>query len=206
MPLHLTLIGPRPYCVAAQAATQPTTSSRRNSAASSGTSHASTASSPAALGAALRSSSSPKETKPKREPLSPREIPPELQRLVHPSSSRLGNPTEKPGRGAYRSCDACSRRREKCDRYTVCGSCIIHETLCIWSNCKPLYERRGSLPGGASDDLVAARQAEVDRLRSTIGDLAAQVGLRAEDLLDPEKIQRYLRNGLPPSRSPSQDS
>lgn len=94
--------------------------------------------------------------------------------------------------------------RAQCDRYTVCGSCIIHETLCVWSKCKPLYERRGSLPRGAPDDLVAERQAEADRLRSMVGDLAARVGLRAEDLLDPGKMQRYLRNGLPPLGSPTQ--
>lgn len=37
-----------------------------------------------------------------------------------------------------------------------------------------------------------------------VGDLAARVGLRAEDLLDPGKMQRYLRNGLPPLGSPTQ--
>lgn len=40
-------------------------------------------------------------------------LPPDLHRLVHPSSAVLGEPTDKPGRGAYRSCDPCSKRREK---------------------------------------------------------------------------------------------
>lgn len=87
--------------------------SRRNSAASSGTSHVSTASSPAGLAAVPASSSSSKHATLQGASSSPLEMPPELLRLVHPSSARLGNPTEKPGRGAYRSCDACSRRREK---------------------------------------------------------------------------------------------
>lgn len=41
------------------------------------------------------------------------DLPPDLHRLVHPSSAVLGEPTDKPGRGAYRSCDPCSKRREK---------------------------------------------------------------------------------------------
>lgn len=94
--------------------------------------------------------------------------------------------------------------RKQCDRYTVCGSCIIHETICIWSKCKSLYERSGALPGGpSSDDRIARRQAEVDQLRIRIGQLADRVGLQVEDVLDPEKIRHYLVNGLPPSRPKS---
>ncbi|GAA5977751.1 hypothetical protein JCM10908_005079 [Rhodotorula pacifica] len=136
----------------------------------------------------------------KRTQSYPPDLPPELMRLVHPSSAILGSPTEKPGRGSFRSCDACSRRREKCDRYTVCGSCIIHDTLCIWSKCKPLYKREGNLPGGASENQIAARQAEADQLRRRINELAKRAGLQAEELLDPEKMQRYLKKGLPQSR------
>lgn len=208
---------------------------RRSSAASSGTAPDSTgSSSPPAAGAAKVPSTpiSVRESKAKQVSSSPPDLPPDLLRLVHPSSASLGDPTEKPGRGAYRSCDACSRRREKvsttlcfvsaasegrqqanpasrkttkqCDRYTVCGSCIIHETICIWSKCKPLYERSGALPGGpSSDDRIARRQAEADQLRIRIRQLAHRVGLDVEDILDPEKLRHYLDNGLPPSRPKS---
>ncbi|GAA5970479.1 hypothetical protein JCM8115_004429 [Rhodotorula mucilaginosa] len=180
----------------------PAMRTRRSSAASSGTAPDSTAgsSSPPATGTKVSTPTPSQGSKAKQVLSSPPDLPPDLLRLVHPSSASLGDPTEKPGRGAYRSCDACSRRREKCDRYTVCGSCIIHETICIWSKCKPLYERSGALLGGASsDDRIAKRQAEVDQLRTRIGQLAHRVGLEVEDVLDPEKIRHYLKHGLPPS-------
>ena len=102
---------------------------RRSSAASSGTAPDSTgSSSPPATGTKrLSTPTSSRESKAKQvsSSSSPPDLPPDLLRLVHPSSASLGDPTEKLGRGAYRSCDACSRRREK-----------VRETLYLSRRCR----------------------------------------------------------------------
>ncbi|BGP56929.1 hypothetical protein JCM8202v2_004565 [Rhodotorula sphaerocarpa] len=84
-----------------------------------------------------------------------------------------------------------------CDRYTVCGSCIIHSTQCVWSKCRPLFERSGTLPG-IPEKKYAERRAELEKLRRRVEYLAPRVGLKAAELLEPQKLERFLRLGLPP--------
>ncbi|BGP18250.1 hypothetical protein JCM10213_007879 [Rhodosporidiobolus nylandii] len=96
----------------------------------------------------------------------------------------------------FRSCDPCSRRREKCDHFTVCGSCIVHGTVCTWNKAVPLYERDLFSLSTAPPTPSQLRKEAAD-LRERVHDLAAQVGLDSHSLLLPSALSYILEHGLP---------
>ncbi|BGP18233.1 hypothetical protein JCM10213v2_006291 [Rhodosporidiobolus nylandii] len=121
-----------------------------------------------------------------------------LRRLSH-HTGRL-QPDKK---SRYHSCDPCSKRREKCDHYTVCGSCIIHDTVCTWNKAIPLYERDlSSLP--LISPSPSKLRKEAASLRKQVYLLAPQVGLDPDALLRPASLTSILQYGLPtPPCSPT---
>lgn len=106
----------------------------------------------------------------------------------------------------------------QCDHYTVCGSCIVHGTVCTWHRATPLcvpaalarrpgispfsfrdsYERE-TFASSERDNTLAELENEAHALREKIAELAPRAGLEAEHLLKPKVLSSVLENGLPPS-------
>ncbi|BGP26277.1 transcription factor [Rhodotorula toruloides] len=151
----------------------------------------------------VASSFSTKQTR--DEPLTPPATPKKPQRagfsaiiakLSHPTGKV--NPDYQPKRSDNKSCDPCNKRREKCDHYTVCGSCIVHGTVCTWHRATPLYERE-AFASCEHDRTLDKLENEAQTLREKITDLASRAGLDAKHLLKPEVLSTILAEGLPPS-------
>ncbi|BGO93430.1 hypothetical protein NBRC10512_005327 [Rhodotorula toruloides] len=117
-----------------------------------------------------------------------------IAKLCH-STGKI-NPDYQPKRGDNKSCDPCDKRREKCDHYTVCGSCIVHGTVCTWHRATPLYERETFAPS-ENDSALDKLASEALALRKKMADLASRAGLDAEHLLKPDVLSSVLTEGLP---------
>ncbi|GAA5976394.1 hypothetical protein JCM11641_006000 [Rhodosporidiobolus odoratus] len=121
-----------------------------------------------------------------------------LRRLWHPTGTLTPDATS-----VYRSCDPCSKRREKCDHFTVCGSCVVHETVCTWHKARPLHER-DLIGASGTDSSSVYLLKEASALRQRVHELAPQVGLDPFDLLLPTTLSDIMTHGLPtPPTSPT---
>ncbi|BGP33881.1 hypothetical protein JCM10296v2_005687 [Rhodotorula toruloides] len=119
-----------------------------------------------------------------------------IKKLSHPTGKV--DPDYQPKRGDNKSCDPCNKRREKCDHYTVCGSCIVHGTVCTWHRATPLYEREVFAPS-EDEHTLDKLESEAQTLRQKVAELASRAGLDAEHLLKPDVLSSVLADGLPPS-------
>ncbi|BGP01860.1 transcription factor [Rhodotorula toruloides] len=187
---------PRRTAASSERAKEPTTPSRRSTR--SVAKHDSPPATPA-----ITTSSPTKQTRdePPTPPATPRKPSQTgffaiIKKLSHPTGKV--NPNYQPKRGDNKSCDPCNKRREKCDHYTVCGSCIVHGTVCTWHRATPLYERETFAPS-ENDRRLDKLEIEAQALRQKITDLASRAGLDAEHLLKPDVLSTILKDGLPPT-------